>query len=130
MGMWALRSSQIRIGQMLFRCDGLWRLELQQKWLLERAARIARQGLNCGVRQRETIANRLRILIGLEWHFEFSGLLCRRASRCERDGLREFHLMECAAMWWRRRGRGELRDIGGARMGGNTMSGILMCVSV
>ena len=75
-----------------------------------------------------TIANRLRMLIGHEWRFAFTGLLCRRASRCERDGWRGFRLTECAVKWWRRRDRGELREIGGAKMGGNTMSGISMCV--
>ena len=57
------------------------------KLLPKRAARNARQALNCGMRRRVTIANRLRMLIGHEWLFAFSGHLCRHASRCEMGRL-------------------------------------------
>src|SRR5208282_3695263 len=56
--------------------------------------------------------------------FEFSGPRCLQAWSCARDARSALVFEECAAMWWRRRGRGEVPEIGGGKTRGKTMSGI------
>src|SRR5580704_12658759 len=128
--MWARLSLRIRITRIRFRYGGFWHRELRRTFLQQCTARIVKQSLHRGMRQCVTIANLWRLLIELEWRFAFTGLLCRRVSRCAKDGWREFRLMACAAKLWGRRVRGELREIGGGKMGGNTMNGISTFVSV
>src|SRR5580658_4951175 len=56
--------------------------------------------------------------------FDFSGQRCLRAWSCAKDVPCALVFEECAAMWWRRRGRGGVPEIGGGKTLGKTTNGI------